>query len=165
MIAVFATKPAPPTWAELGAYQAVLQRIDKTPNLLQLVRGFDFRAYQYTYLLQHELITTDGVTLTLTDVSAGYLKRYCTQRFEGGDLVTIIRLERKSLGKGHWFGYTDDEYRLSLYSEDFHAIEKAGYEMPNWNYPIVFECRIPVIVSKETQASGWRIVSVEKRVS
>lgn len=169
MISPFATKPAPPAWNELGAYQDVLQRIDKTPNLLQLVRGFNFRAYQYIYLLQHDLITTDGTTLTLTDVSKGYLKRYCSQRFEGGDLVTIKRMTprqgRVADTYGHWKGFTDDEYVLSIYPEDMKVIQKAGYTVPEWNSKETFQCDIPVIVSREIQASGWRIVSVEPHMS
>lgn len=159
-ISPFLNKPAPPAWADLGEYQQVLQRIAKTPNLLQLVRAFEFRAYQYMFLLQHGLITTDGTTLSLTDVSTGYLKRYCTQRFEGGDLVTIIRIAHRN-SRGHiWIGYTDDEYQISMYSEDFNAIQKAGYELPHFYDKCEFECNIPVIVSKGMHTSGWRIASV-----
>ena len=161
----FLNKPTPPAWNDLGEYQQVLQRIAKTPNLLQLVRAFELRAYQYIFLLQYGLITTDGTNLTLTDVSEGYLNRYCTQRFEGGDLVTIIQLERTKLSRGHWFGQTDDEYRISLYGEDFHAIEHAGYTIPDWHDLGAFKVSIPVIVSKEIQASGWRIASVVRAKS
>jgi hypothetical protein len=143
----------------------VLQRIAKTPNLLQLVRAFGFRAYQYMFLLEYGLVITDGTNLRLTPLSTGYLQRYCTQRFEGGDLVTIVRMQRRGQAGGHWYGYTDSEYRISIYSEDLHAIEKAGYEVPNWYHTAEFQCHIPVIVSNEIQSSGWRIANVEKKQS
>lgn len=167
MISPFATTPQPPAWNELGEYQAILQRIAKTPNLRQLVSAFGFKAYQYTFLCQQGLIIDSEVELNLTDVSKGYLDRYCSQRFEGGDLATILRmvprLGRMADTRGCWIGYTDEEYVLRIYSEDMHMIEKAGYPVPGWNDRSEFICDISVVVSREIQSSGWRIASVEKR--
>lgn len=164
----FASKPKAPAWADLGQYQDWLPRIQRTPNLIALINGFNLRAYQYLYLCQQGLIVDQSGTLSLTPVSAGYLERYCKPRFEGGDMVTIIkllpRLGRMADTHGHWTGVTDDQYHLSIYPEDFSALKRAGYSLPDWNdrpadgYP----CSIPVIVSREIQASGWRIASIVK---
>lgn len=174
--------PAAMDWFDLDdESRQVLFEIAKQPSLKQLISARDdkhpLRIWQYNQFIREGMIerpALSGFTITgeihLTTRARGWVKRYATaQRFEAGDLVTITSMEhvihyRSGQGRAFWRARTDGEYVLNVFIEDFKALAKAGYTVPDFNASGKVKVSIDVLVSKEIQSSGWRIAEIRPKV-